>query len=148
MNDAVYIAHKADTDVWVAVGAQFQHPYVYKKLFTGEEIEFDDLCETKQVIQGVIYLEFPDDVRQHIGRIGRFVPVLEDGGTLLRVKDDKAYAVTGTKGYKWVEAEMARNNQDKLKIDMSYFDKLVEDAKNSIDYYGSFVDFVQSRWEH
>jgi len=142
VNDAVYIAHKPESNIWVAVGAQFQHPYVYKTLFSGEEIEFDDLCETKQVMQGVMYLEYPDNVREHVGRIGRFVPVLEGGGTLLRVKDDKAYAVTGTKNYEWVEAEMARNNQDTIKINMSYFEKLANDARDAIDYYGSFHDFV------
>lgn len=159
VNEAVYIAHKAESDVWVAVGAQFQHPYVYKKLFTGEEIEFDDLCETKQVMQGTMYLDLtklrgpgapPTEEMQFLGRIGRFVPVTENsgGGNLWRVKDDKAYAVTGTKGYLWLEVEMAKALGDKVEVDMSYFDKLVEDARNAIDYYGSFADFVQSRWEH
>ena len=35
-------------------------------------------------------------------RTGRFVPVLESGGTLFRVKDENYYAVTGTKGHKWI----------------------------------------------
>lgn len=158
VNEAVYIAHKPETDIWVAVGAQFQHPYVYKKLFTGEEIEFDDLCETKEVKQGVMYLDLnklhqenhAGEEMQFIGRIGRFVPVTENsgGGILWRVKDDKMYAVTGTKGWLWLESEMVKALGDKVEVDMSYFEKLANEAREAIDYYGSFVDFAQSRWEH
>ena len=31
---------------------------------------------------------------------------LSNGGNLYRVKDGKAYAVTGTKGYKWLERDV------------------------------------------
>ena len=55
MNDAVYIAKKGDD--WVTVGTQFQHPYVYKTLFSEEELTFDDFCETKNVTQGTMYLD-------------------------------------------------------------------------------------------
>lgn len=149
VNDAVYIARKGDQ--WDAVGAQFQHPYVYKTLFTGEEVTFDDLCETKQVTQGAMYIDFehdvppvPDPTRMHfIGRTGRFVPVREGcgGGVLYRVKDGKAYAVTGTKGYLWMEADHARD----LGVDavnMAYFDQLAEDARTAIDYWGEYTRFV------
>lgn len=34
---------------WTATGTQFQIPYVFKTLFSGEPIEFKDLCETKSV---------------------------------------------------------------------------------------------------
>ena len=151
VNDAVYVALKAEcmSDCWTAVGAQFQHPYVFKKLFRPqEEIEFEDLCETKAVTQGVMYLDF-NGTRHHIGRIGRFVPVTEKsgGGTLLRVKDDKDYAVTGTKGYLWVEAEMAQEMGDKLEIDMSYYENLMKDAEDTISKFGDFYTFVNHRWE-
>jgi energy-coupling factor transporter ATP-binding protein EcfA2 len=149
VNDAVYIARKEGK--WDAVGAQFQHPYVFKKLFSKEEITFDDLCETKSVIQGVMYLDFEAMEKpavlstghmQHVGRTGRFVPVLENGGVLYRVKDDKLYAVTGTKGYLWVEAEVAKTMKN-LKIDMSYFENLASEAVEAIDMYGPFTHFVK-----
>ena len=150
VNDAVYIAMKADcmSDCWVAVGAQFQHPYVFKKLFAQGDITFDDLCETKAVTQGVMYLDF-NGTRHHIGRIGRFVPVTakSGGGKLLRVKDDKDYAVTGTKDYLWIEAEMALEMGDKLEIDMTYFEDLIDDAVDSINKFGNFEHFINSRWE-
>jgi energy-coupling factor transporter ATP-binding protein EcfA2 len=148
VNEAVYIARKGDT--WVAVGSQFQHPYVFKTLFSGDELAFDDFCESKSVLQGTMYLDREDHEKdeeldsgsmRHVGRTGRFVPVLEGGGTLYRVKDEKYYAVTGTKGHKWVEAEIALSMPD-LKIDMSYFEKLKDDAIKTIEEFGSYADFI------
>lgn len=152
VNDAVYIARKEDQ--WTAVGAQFQHPYVFKTLFTGEGVTFSDLCETKQVSKGAMYLDF-DSVKpmfdvdsptsmHFVGRTGLFVPVEEGfgGGILYRVNDDKKYAVSGTKGYLWLEAEMAEALGDALDIDMRYFEHLVEEARNTIDNFGSFEEFV------
>ena len=148
VNDAVYIARKGDK--WDAVGAQFQHPYVFKTLFTGEDISFDDLCETKQVSSGAMYLDLDHnrpaslvgDMR-FIGRTGRFVPVKEGngGGVLWRVKDDKQFAVTGTKGYLWVEAFVAKELPDKA-VDYTYFDTLVDKARDTIEYYGPFSELV------
>ena len=151
VNDAVYIARKGND--WEAVGAQFQHPYVFKKLFTKEDITFDDMVETKQVVQGAIYLDFnctPKSADTNvkdmhfIGRIGRFVPVHKgnNGGVLWRVKDDKAYAVTGTKGFEWVEAHIAEGLPPGA-IDDSYFDGLAEKAQDAIEFYGPFVDLFR-----
>jgi energy-coupling factor transporter ATP-binding protein EcfA2 len=144
VNDAVYIARKGEK--WIAVGAQFQHPYVYKKLFTGEDLMFYDYCETKHVAQGTMYLDFgtSDKSMHFVGRTGRFVPVREGfgGGVLYRVKDGKTYAVTGTKGFLWVEAEMAMDMPQEA-IDESYFEKLTEKARETIDYFGPFAEFVR-----
>lgn len=146
VNDAVYIAKKGDA--WTAVGSQFQHPYVFKTLFSGEELSFDDFCESKSVMQGTMYLDTDEQETpvhknmHHLGRTGRFLPVLEGGGILYRVKDDKYYAVSGTKGYKWVDAEVAKSIDD-LKIDMSYFDKLRDDAIKAIETFGSFEEFIR-----
>ena len=41
---------------WTATGTQFQIPYVFKKLFSHEEIEFRDMCETKSV-SSALYLD-------------------------------------------------------------------------------------------
>jgi energy-coupling factor transporter ATP-binding protein EcfA2 len=145
VNDAVYVARYDNH--WHTVGVQFAHPYVYKSLFSYEELTFDDFCETKNVVQGTMYLdkersEEPDYRRmRHVGRTGRFVPVLDHGGVLYRVKDDKYYAVSGTKGYLWIDADIARDRDD-LKIDMSYFEKLKDEAIKSIERFGSFEEFV------
>jgi len=153
VNDAVYIAREDECLVpkWTAVGAQFQHPYVFKTLFTKEEVTFDDLCEAKSVSQGAMYLDFEADRpmvlvegMQFVGRTGLFVPVKTKGGVLYRVKDGKHYAVTGTKGYRWIEAEHARNMSTE-DVDMSYFEHLAEEAYKAIDYWGPFATFVGGR---
>ena len=162
VNDAVYIAGSRQQSLsnpdhpykWTAVGAQFQHPYVFKSLFSKEDITFDDLCETKQVTKGAIYLDFDavskpmfeDHQRQFVGRIGRFVPVTESsgGGVLLRVADDKEYAVSGTKGYLWMESTVAQSalKEPDVEIDMRYFQDLNDAAIKQINKYGSFEEFV------
>lgn len=145
VNDAVYIAKTGpdEKSEWSAVGAQFKVPYVYKTLFSGEPILPGDLAETKQVSKGAMHLEFPSGTH-FVGRTGRFVPVTEAsgwGGKLVRIYNDKSYAVTGTKGYFWVETEMAKEmlRED---IDISYFDRLVDEAKATINKFGDFEEFV------
>lgn len=56
VNDAVYIAKCSEDEAngeeagqWTATGAQFQHPYVFKTLFSKEKVDFQDLCEQKSV---------------------------------------------------------------------------------------------------
>ncbi len=148
VNDAVYIARR--NEKWDAVGAQFQHSFVFKKLFSGEPLGFDDFCETKQVTQGSMYLDFEFDRPAFlvegltfVGRTGRFVPVHEghNGGILWRVKDGKNYAVSGTKGYLWVEADVART-LPKSAVNMNYFNDLKNNAIKNIEKFGSFEEFV------
>ena len=80
VNDAVYIAKYADEETceklygyvpgdnkehplqWTATGTQFAVPYVFKTLFSGEPIEFEDMCETKSVSKGALYLDKNEDL--------------------------------------------------------------------------------------
>jgi hypothetical protein len=147
INDAVYVARS--NGIWTAVGAQFQEPYVFKTLFSHEPLEFDDLCEVKNVTQGSMYLggtEDNDDLSElrHVGRTGSFMPVRYDGKALWRVKDGRKYHVSGTKGYLWVERDVAhhRDGIDELFTDMEYFDKLKNDAVKSIERFISFEELV------
>ena len=150
-NDAVYIAREGDH--WDAVGAQFQHPYVFKTLFTHEEPTFDDICELKSVVKGAIYIDFERDGKAEsvddmhfIGRTGLFVPVIKTsgGGKLYRVHEDKLYAVTGTKDYYWMEAEVVRELGPTFwaSVDRSYYTKLIDDAVKAIEKFGSFKEFA------
>ena len=70
VNDAVYIAKYATALVdretgketwWTATGKQFAVPYVFKKLFSHEQIKFEDLCETFQVTSS-LYLDMNEDL--------------------------------------------------------------------------------------
>lgn len=153
VNDAVYIAREAEclVDCWKAVGAQFQHPYVFKTLFSNEDPTFEDYCETKSVKQGSMYLDFEAAQKPavlaegnlvHVGRTGRFIPVTEEsgGGILWRIKDDRRYAVAGTKGHLWIEAEMFLKHEHE--IDMRYFENLALNAKKQIEKYEPYEDFI------
>lgn len=108
VNNAVYIAKYLDADTakaqygyipeknekkggkWTATGTQFQVPYVFKTLFSKEPIEFPDLCETKTVSKGAIYLDKNEDLPEgehnyiFVGRVGQFCPIIPGkGGALL-----------------------------------------------------------------
>jgi hypothetical protein len=147
INDAVYIAQNDDGS-WEATGARYKHPYVFKKLFTHEPITFDDLCETKSVTTSM-YLDYNEScVDDHnysfIGRTGLFVPVIDgvNGGILVRKSgEDKYDAVTGTKGYRWLEASQAKS-LDQNVINMDYFNHLAEDAKSKIEDFCPFDEFI------
>lgn len=146
VNDAVYIAKEQHGDdvKWTAIGAQFKVPYVFKTLFNGETILPQDLAETKQVAKGAMYLEF-DSGQHFVGRTGRFIPVTESsgvGGRLIRKFNDKDYAVTGTKGYLWVESDAAKALGKDFEVDISYFERLVDEAKATIEKFGSYEELV------
>lgn len=189
VNDAVYIAKYKDgkhAGEWTATGTQFAVPYVFKKLFSGEDIVFEDMCETKSV-SSALYLDMNEglpDVSEHekafskaesdykkgllsdmtfeatcnelrtqidvghnyrfIGKIGQFCPIKDGcgGGLLMREKDGKYYAATGSKGYRWLESEMVQELEKEADIDRSYYDKLVDDAVKTISEYGDFEWFV------
>lgn len=135
---------------WDATGTQFQVPYVFKTLFSKEDIQFEDLCETKEV-KSALYLDFvknrnPEDF-VFVGKIGLFCPIKEGfgGGDLLRQGTNKKTGettygfATGTKGYSWKESE---NVSDPDIIDRSYYDCLVDDAVEAIKKYGDFEWFT------
>ena len=167
VNDAVYVAKFKDgkhAGEWTATGAQFAVPYVFKKLFSKEPIEFEDMCETKSV-STALYLKEPEsiidldtgkeivlgksDEPDFVGRIGLFCPIKpgRGGKELLRVSKDKdgnvKYdAATGTKGYYWLESEAVKTLGKEDDIDRSYYDKLVDNAIETISQYGDFNWFV------
>lgn len=135
---------------WVATGDQFKQPYVFKSLFSHEPIKFYDMCETKTV-QSSMYLDFNEDLPedehcyQFVGRAGLFTPVKVGygGAELLRKSEESYSAVTGTKGYRWIESEVLEKLQNKdERIDRSYYISLVDQAVEDISQYGSFDEFV------
>jgi hypothetical protein len=155
VNDAVYVAgvkpvpwEKPFPDIeWTAVGAQFQHPYVFKKLFTIDDISLEDMCEARSVVKGAMYLDYdcleePDlSKMRHVGKTGQFVPVHEGGAKLYRVYEGKFYAVSGTKKQLWMEAHVARTKEN-LNIDRSYFESLKDTAIETIEKFGDFREFT------
>lgn len=215
VNDAVYIARYATPEMcnsaygyvpgdcnkhggeWTATGTQFAVPYVFKTLFSKEDILFEDLCETKSVktflaldmnenlpdvtaaekekfnLQKKLYdfkkpvfsvdaakiLERIDQLdpiitKGHdyhfVGRVGNFCPIRPGagGGLLMRSaispksKEKVFAAATGSKGYRWLEAEFVKNEHRMKDIDKSYYDRLVNDTVETISQHGDFEWFV------
>lgn len=155
VNDAVYIAKYGWSEdeekigTWEAVGAQFQQPYVFKTLFSKEPIEFKDLCEIKSVTTA-IYLDFNENLPvdehayQFVGKVGQFCPVVPgvNGGLLLREKDGKYHAVSGSKGYRWLESTMLQTLKLEDKIDRDYYIRQVDDAVATLSKYGDVESFI------
>ena len=79
-----------------------------------------------------------------IGKVGRFCPIKPGcgGGLLMREKDGKYYAATGSKGYRWLESEMVTELGKEADIDRSYYDSLVDEAVKSISSFGDYSWFV------
>jgi len=175
VNDAVYIAktaskekceelygyvpgdNKKKPEKWTATGTQFAVPYVFKKLFSKEDIVFEDLCETKSV-SSALYLDMNESlsVDDHnyifIGKVGQFCPIKEGcgGGLLMRQTTSKTgeisyAAATGSKGHRWLESEMVKVLEKESDIDRSYYDKMVDDSVKTIDNWGDFEWFASDQ---
>lgn len=158
VNKSAYIAKYSNDTVingkhagqWTATATQFQVPYVFKTLFSKEPITFDDLCETKEVKKGALYLDMNESLPEgehdyrFVGRIGQFCPVKpgKGGGLLVVKRDDKYSAAAGSKGYRWIDAELIRASDSQDAIDRSYYNALVDDAVETISQYGDFEWFV------
>ena len=107
--------------------------------------------------------------RKFVGKVGEFCPVKpgKGGGVLVREQNGKFYAATGTTGFRWLEAEMLLKKSTEMVtiidpdtgkekeisgaeliagndgiIDRSYYDKLVNDAIESISKYGDYEWFI------
>ena len=161
VNDAVYIAKYAGEHEfklptgekiftkWTATGTQFQVPYVFKKLFARKDIQFIDMCETKSVAKGTLYLDMNEDILpEHnyvfVGKVGSFCPIKPGcgGGELFRENEGKYYAAAGTKGYRWLESEDVKNLKKQKDIDESYYINLCDEAIKAISKYGDYEWFV------
>lgn len=79
-----------------------------------------------------------------VGKVGLFCPIKPGcgGGTLVCKRDDKYSAVTGTKGYRWLESEIVKQNGKENDIDKSYYNKLVDDAVSTISEFGDIEWFI------
>lgn len=150
VNNSVYICKSKAHNAWEATGAQFAVPYIFKSLFSGEPLEFKDYCETKTVSVGDIYLDMANDPDnpdlKFVGRAGLFTPILpgRGGGTLYRVADDKLYALSGTKGFEWLESETVEVMDKQNDIDFSYYEKLADEAVKSLEQYVPFDILTRS----
>jgi energy-coupling factor transporter ATP-binding protein EcfA2 len=149
VNDAVYIARTADGK-WNSVGAQFSHPYVFKTLFSHEQVALQDFLEVKAV-STALYLDFNESLKEgehdyrFVGRVGAFCPVYagRGGGLLLREKEGQYNAASGSKGYRWLEGDMVRELKREDDIDRAYYTNLVDEAVDTISKFGDIEQFLE-----
>lgn len=87
--------------------------------------------------------------RRFIGKVGLFCPIKpgNGGGELVREATDKngnvKYdSVTGTKGYRWLEAEVVQTLGKEADIDKSYYQNLVDEAVATISEFGDIESFI------
>lgn len=106
VNDAVYIAKYKDgkhAGEWTATGTQFRVPYVFKKLFSKEPIEFEDMCETKSVTSA-LYLDMneglPDvsELEAERDRLAKKDPLMEREGLSEEIAKGHNYHFIGKVG--------------------------------------------------
>ena len=123
---------------------------MFKTLFSHEPITFDDYCETKSV-QTSIYLDqnegLDEDTHNYVfvGRVGRFTPVVDGvgGGLLMRSSANGKYgAVTGTKGYRWMESETVKQLGLQSSVDKSYYTRFVDEAVAELSKFGDVESFI------
>ena len=88
----------------------------------------------------------PEDEHNYVfvGKAGQFCPIKAGcgGGVLLREKDGKYYAATGSKGFRWLESETVKVLEKQADIDRLYYDKLCDEAIASISEFGDFNSFI------
>ena len=155
VNDAVFVGKQTDKSPdapgqWTATGAQFKQPYVFKSIFSKEPITFEDCCIT-MTTKTAFYLDMNEGLKEgesnpiFVGRAGSFCPIKSGygGGLLMRKETDgRLSAATGTKGYRWREAELVKGTEDENHIDHIYFENLVSEAIDDISKFGDYNWFV------
>ena len=155
INKSTYVAHGVygkHAGKWTSTGTQLIEPYVFKTLFSKEEVTFSDYCIAKSVSGGsTIFLDFNEGLPEgehrydFVGKVSAFTPVKPGvgGGELVRTMSDGRYAsVTGAKGWRWMESSLLRERHKEDWVDKRYFNKLDIEAIEAINLYGSYDDFV------
>ena len=135
---------------------------IYQKLKKTREKEKsgDRLTKPEQILIDKYYELSDDDLNsklasyhryKFVGRVGLFSPIKEGfgGGELLREQSKKDGsigfdAVTGTKGYRWLESEEVIKNNMQNAIDISYYDNLVHDAVVTLSDFGDYEWFTSN----
>ena len=96
-----------------------------------------------------VYNSYENDISKghdyrFVGKAGSFCPIKPGygGGLLMREKNGKFSAATGTKGYRWMESETVKASGMEQNIDRRYYASLVDEAVATISQYGDFEAFA------
>jgi len=124
-------------------GYEKEHDKLWKDI-TNDNLPHDDnmkrKCNRADEIQHLISQGHD---YHFIGKVGAFCPIRPGcgGGLLMREKDGKYYAATGSKGYRWLESEMVHSLHREMDIDQSYYAKMCDEAIDAISGYCDFEWF-------
>jgi hypothetical protein len=132
VNKSTYICQDQEGE-WHATGAQFQDPFVFKKLFTKESLTKEDFFITKEVKNASVFLG-----DKFIGRLAE-VYASKTGEEMFRVVDEKKGSISGTKGYRW---RLSRDWGGHKDIDMSYYKDMAEKALEAIISVGDITIMI------
>jgi len=79
-----------------------------------------------------------------IGKVSSFCPIKPGcgGGILLREKDGKYFAASGSKGRRWLEAETVHQLGKEADIDQSYYAAMCDKSVDAISKYADFEWFI------
>jgi hypothetical protein len=120
-----------------------EHDKLWKRITNESTLDYPMTEDTERIEE---LSKLIDEGHNYIfvGRVGQFCPIKPGcgGGLLMREKDGKYYAATGSKGYRWKESEIVKELGLEEEIDRSYYDKLVDDAVETISKYGDFEWFI------
>lgn len=136
VNKSTYVCENEEGE-WEAIGAQYKEPFVFKMLFSKEELTREDFFITKQVKNASLYLG-----EEFIGSLAE-VYASQSGKDVLRVTDDKKGYVSGTKGFKW---RLSSDWLGKEDVDMLYYKSLLDKAIDNIKKVGD-VSIMIEDWE-
>ena len=143
---------------WTETGDWFMDKYLFKTLFTHEDITLEDMYEVNSVTTA-LYLDMNEDLSggDHnyifVGKCGAFCPVLpgSGGGLLVRQNGEKFDSANGAKGYRWKEYEVVKKLGLEDQVDRSYYEARTAAAKAEIEKYIPYELFVSkeplSPWE-
>ena len=119
------------------------------KLENAPQKKLDQYTREQFIQDYQYYQELEEEIRKchnykFVGKAGLFCPMKpgSGGGRLVRENNGKYAYAAGAKDYRWLEAETVKQYGLEDQIDLSYFEKLAADARENIERFGSFAEFV------
>lgn len=142
INAASYMGKQTNGE-WDGRTLTFMHPYVWSKLTGTGFPDIADVRELKAVTGNAkIYARNENGDDMFVGKCGMFVPVLNNGYELLRKDGDKTGALSGTKGYRWMDWSVYKTLPVKPDINWSYYERLYNNAVDEVSKYGDINKFI------
>ena len=118
--------------------------YLTKKLFKEEVPKGYESLEMVEKEMGELDAKVREGHQyEFVGKVGQFVPVVNGigGGKLYRIQDGRRFAIGGTSGYRWLEADTVKLYGWQDKVDLGYFREACDEAIADINKVSEPADF-------